>query len=134
MNVGVIIGAGYMERESRRALDLIVQKISLMHLSEEDWHQIFAEAIEVGRLGSVHGPEITTGLSDIPADAPNAPNWFMNPKFSSFIIHQKKDTQDAKEGANTTSIKSLLEECQTEKELLKVIKGTFGIESPDDSY
>lgn len=124
VNVGAIIGAGYMERESRRALDLIVQKISLMHLSEEDWHQIFAEAIEVGRVDSPHGPEITTGLSDIPADAPNAPNWFMNPKFSSFIIHEKKDKQDmTSERTATTSIKYLLEACQTEKGLHKIIRG-----------
>ncbi|CAG8974765.1 hypothetical protein HYALB_00000377 [Hymenoscyphus albidus] len=125
VNVGAIIGAGYMERESRRALDLIVQKISLMHLSEEDWHQIFAEAIDVGFLGSEHGPEITTGLSDIPADAPNAPNWFMNPKFSSFIIHQEGAKEDKHEGAATISISDLLEACQTEKEVQKVIRESF---------
>ena len=62
VNVGAIIGAGYMQCESRRSPDAIVQKLHMMRLSEEDWHQAVGEAIDASRLDSAHGPELTTGL------------------------------------------------------------------------
>ncbi|KAK6066568.1 lovastatin nonaketide synthase [Seiridium cupressi] len=45
VNIGAIIGAGYLERESRIELDAIVQRLNLLRLSEEDWHQSICEAI-----------------------------------------------------------------------------------------
>lgn len=122
VNAGAIIGAGYMERESRRALDLIVQKLHMMRLSEEDWCQAICEAIDASRLDSPHGPELTTGLSDVPFDTPNAPYWFLNPKFSSFIVQQKAASEDKNEGKATASIQELLQGCQSQQEVQKVIE------------
>lgn len=62
MNGGAIMGAGYMERESRRALDLILQKLHIMRMSEEDWNQSICEWIHASHLDSVAGPELMTGL------------------------------------------------------------------------
>ncbi|KAK7739675.1 Type I Iterative PKS [Cytospora paraplurivora] len=125
VNAGAIIGAGYMERESRRALDLIVQKLNMMHMSEEDWCQALCEAIDASRLDSPHGPELTTGLSDIAFDSPNAPNWFSNPKFSSFVIHRGIGWQDKKEEKVGTSIRDLLQSCTSSIDLQEIIKRAF---------
>ena len=98
LNVGAIIGAGYMERESSKALDLTVSKMALMHLSEQDYHQLFAEGIDAGRPDSVDEAELTTGLLDIPAaeDDENTPKWHSNPAFLDFIVHQvEKNGADA---------------------------------------
>ncbi|OCL13419.1 putative polyketide synthase [Glonium stellatum] len=125
LNVGAIIGAGYMERESSKILDLTVQKMAMMHLSEEDLHQIFAEGIKAGHPDSPDGPEFSTGLLDIIAGSPDAPRWNSDPKFLPFIIHQKEGDKDKNEQTATTSIQDLLQACQTHSDLIKVIRQTF---------
>lgn len=125
LNVGAIIGAGYMERESNKALDLTVSKMALMHLSEEDFHQLFAEAIKAGRPNSPYGPELSTGLLDIPAHAPNAPRWYSDPKFSPFIIHQSAADTDGGNETAAASIQELLEQCRSPAELLEIIKREY---------
>ncbi|KAL9087506.1 MAG: hypothetical protein Q9165_006617 [Trypethelium subeluteriae] len=122
VNAGAIVGAGYMERESRRALDQIVERLHMMRLSEEDWCQAICEAIDASRLESPHGPELTTGLSDIPFDIPNAPSWYSNPKFSSFIVHQQTIVEDKDKVKAATSIHELLRACQSQQDLQLVIK------------
>ncbi|KAH8651343.1 putative polyketide synthase [Xylariales sp. PMI_506] len=125
VNGGAIMGAGYMERESRRALDLIVQKLHMMRMSEEDWNQSLCEGIDASRLDSPHGPELTTGLSDVPYDTANAPYWFLNPKFSSFIVQQKASAVLKNADKNTKSIQDHLANCQSEEEVYNVIKHAF---------
>lgn len=122
VNAGAIIGAGYMERESRRALDAIVQKLYMMKLSEEDWHQAILEAIDASRLESPHGPEITTGLSDVPFEISNAPTWYTNPKFSDFIVHASTEKNDDGSGKAPVSIQELLQECQSREHVLEVVE------------
>lgn len=123
INVGAIIGAGYMERESSKALDLTVSKMALMHLSEQDYHQLFAEGIDAGLPDSGDEAELTTGLLDISAtEGPNATRWHANPTFSSFIVHQV-----GKNGADLgneaiMSIKNQLVACKSSKDVLAVVK------------
>lgn len=122
VNGGAIIGAGYMERESRKALDMIVQKLHMMRLSEEDWNQTICEAIDASRLESPYGPEITAGLSDVPFDTPNAPYWFLNPKFSSFIVQNQTVVASKGEEKATLSVKEQLQNCKSHEEVQKIIE------------
>ncbi|GKT82135.1 polyketide synthase [Colletotrichum tofieldiae] len=127
LNVGAIIGAGYMERESSKALDLTVSKMALMHLSEQDYHQIFAEGIDAGRPDSGDDAELTTGLLGIPAaDGPNAPRWRANPTFSSFIVHQVEKIGGDGSNEAVMSIKDQLGACKSAKDVFTVVKRTFG--------
>ncbi|RYP50278.1 hypothetical protein DL768_004172 [Monosporascus sp. mg162] len=125
LNGGAIIGAGYMERESSRALDMIVRKLHMMRMSEEDWCQSFCEAIDASRLESPYGPELTTGLSDVPVDTSSAPYWFLNPMFSSFVVQQKAVCDEKAEDKCSVSVKQLLEKCQSQDDVRDVIKGAF---------
>lgn len=125
VNVGAVIGAGYITRETDRALDVTVQKMAMMHLSEEDFHQIFAEAMEAGYLDSPDGPEISTGLLDISPDSPNIPKWYFNPKFANFIVHQTAAGGDKKEQTAAASIQDQLQSCQTQQDVLQIIKRKF---------
>ena len=122
---GAIMGAGYMERESRRALDLIVQKLHMMRMSEEDWNQSICEGIDASRLDSIVGAELTTGLSDVPFDTPNAPYWFLNPMFSSFVVQQKADSLENNKGKVTTSIQELLQDCECIDDVYKVVESEW---------
>lgn len=76
VNIGAIVGAGYVERESFRSLYSVVQKLHMMRLSEDDWHQSVCEAIGASRLESGHGSELTTGLSEVAVVVVDKPAWF----------------------------------------------------------
>lgn len=122
INVGAVIGAGYIT-ESDRQLDAVVAKMAMIHLSEDDFHQIFAEAIEAGHVDSSDGPEISTGLLDISADASNIPKWYSDPKFSRFIVHKSTGGGDHKRQLKAASIQERLSECRSEEDVLHVVKG-----------
>lgn len=123
LNVGAIIGAGYMERESSKALDLTVSKMALMHLSEQDYHQLFAEGIDSGRPDSGDEAELTTGLLDIPAsDVENAPKWHTNPAFADFVVYQVEQ-RGADEGTGVVvSVQDQLGSCETANDVIAVVK------------
>ncbi|KAF1362275.1 polyketide synthase [Lizonia empirigonia] len=130
LNVGAIIGAGYMERESSKALDLTVSKMALMHLSEQDYHQLFAEGIDSGRPDSEDEAELTTGLLDIPAaaDTENIPRWHANPAFLDFIIHQVEQNGAEVGSEIMASIQDQLACCKSESEVVTIVKTRFAMQ------
>ena len=130
VNVGAVMGAGYIT-ESDRQLDLTVAKMAMMHLSEEDFHQIFAEAMEAGHLDSPVGPEISTGLLHISPDSANIPKWYSNPKFAHLIVHQTASNDEKKEQTNAASIQDRLQACQTRPSVLQVIQRKSRLSSLD---
>lgn len=123
LNCGAIIGAGYMARESSKALDLTVSKMAMMHLSEGDYHQLFVEGIDAGRVDSHDPAELTTGFLDIQAGSANAPRWESNPTFGSFVIHQSGVNQGKDNKTATLSIHDQLLACQTQRDVYQVVKG-----------
>jgi len=124
LNVGAIIGAGYMERESSKALDLTVSKMALMHLSEQDYHQLFADGIDSGRPDSGDEAELTTGLLDIPAaDTENTPKWHANPAFFDFVVHQVEKNGAESGNEVVTSIQDQLAACKSGSDVIAVVKG-----------
>lgn len=97
--------------------------MAMIHLSEDDFHQIFAEAIEAGHIDSPDGPEISTGLLDISADSANIPKWYSDPKFSRFIVHKSSSSGDQKRQTKAASIQERLSTCCSEADVLQVVKG-----------
>ncbi|KAI0097723.1 putative polyketide synthase [Nemania sp. FL0031] len=127
VNIGAIIGAGYMMSESRKELDNIVERYLMLPMSEEDWCQAISEAIDACRPDSPHGPEIITGLRSIALDvahAPNAPNWCTTSTFSSLIVARKIANAEEKEKALPT-ISERLQACRTPDEINRVVEETF---------
>ena len=121
VNVGAIIGVGYIT-ESARQLDVTVAKLAMMHLSEEDFHQIFAEAMEAGHLDSLNGPEISTGVLTVTPNSANIPKWYSDPKFGRFIVNQSTGDEDKKEQSGFASIQDLLLACRSEQDVSLAIK------------
>ncbi|KAI3390411.1 hypothetical protein diail_9735 [Diaporthe ilicicola] len=123
LNGGAIIGAGYITRETDRALDLTVEKMALMRLSEEDFHQMIAEAIEAGRVDSPDGlSEITTGLLEVAPDSPNIPKWYRDPKFSRFIVQSTTNSEEMTDQTAAASIHDLLQSCDTFDNLILLVR------------
>ncbi|KAI0014683.1 putative polyketide synthase [Xylariomycetidae sp. FL0641] len=130
VNGGAIIGAGYMERDARRTWDRIAQNNWMMRMSEDDFVQSVCEGIDACRLESPHGPEISTGLNFVPADAKNAPFWASDPRFSAFIVHEdavnRIDGKVQEMGNETTaSIQSVIRGCQSHEEVYEAVKHAF---------
>lgn len=127
VNGGAIIGAGYMEREARRAWDRIAQNNFMMRLSEEDFVQSICEAIHQSRLDSPYGPEISTGLNLVPFNVPNPPFWSSDPKFSNFVVHQETKATGQVQGptaasSGTAYVQDLLKKCQSQQEVHGIVK------------
>ncbi|KAI1374301.1 hypothetical protein F4677DRAFT_461577 [Hypoxylon crocopeplum] len=126
VNVGAIIGVGYIT-QSDRQLDVTVAKTAMMHLSEQDFHQIFAECMEAGHLDNPNGPEISTGLLSVTPESINIPPWYSDPKFARFRVHQSANSNDKSKGrADSASIQELLQGCQSQQDVLQVIKEAYG--------
>lgn len=127
VNGGAIVGAGYMQRESRRQLDLIVRKLHMMRMSEEDWNQSICEAIDASRLDSITDGYVTAGISDVSIDTTDGPYWLSNPMLSAFVLANKPTHLESKngDGKTTASVQSLLADCETEQDVKKVIEKAF---------
>ena len=121
VNVGAIIGVGYIT-QSDRQLDQTVAKMAMMHLSDDDFHQIFAEAMEGCCVDSTVGPELSTGLLDISPDSENIPKWYSNPKFARFIVHRKAGDDEKKDQGAQSSISERLQSCSTEEDVLQTTR------------
>ncbi|KAI0436038.1 beta-ketoacyl synthase domain-containing protein [Xylaria telfairii] len=127
INVGVIIGAGYVTREVSNMNEKRLDRGGMMWMSESDFHQMFAEAVKAGRDESLDEPEISTGLRHIRSDAEDLPTWHNNPRFSRFVVEETatESTQGAEKSG--VSIKGRLEAAETTADVYEVIKETFAI-------
>ncbi|KAJ2995950.1 hypothetical protein NUW58_g1134 [Xylaria curta] len=125
IDIGTIFGVGYLEREMSKMLELTISRMSLMHLSEVDFHQIIAESIECGRPGSLVGPELSTGLVPVAANSHDAPVWASNPRFAAFVVHKtKEEGRGGREVAGPT-IGDQLKQCTERKDVETVIQGAL---------
>lgn len=79
LNVGPILGVGYMQRSTSTALDRQVLRTGTRQLSEADFHQLLAEVVVAGRPGRSRSDgedcvsEITTSLRDVAYDTTERP-------------------------------------------------------------
>lgn len=124
LNIGAISGVGYMEREDRKALDLTIARMALMRLSEEDVHQLIAEAIEAGHPDSEDGPELSTGLLDVQTGSSEVPVWASDPKFSDFVVDRAESDEGRKHGV-AESLTDKLKACESRQDLQQIVKREF---------
>ena len=125
INIGVIIGAGYVTREVTHADQRDLRKGGYMWMSEPVFRQIFAEAVLTGRPGSGCEPEISTGLRRIDSGEASQPIWYSNPVFAKCII--QKATTDAREVKDSIgpSVKVQLQAATNEAQVLSILEDNF---------
>lgn len=123
VNVGVIIGAGYVTREVSNMNEKRLDRGGMMWMSESDFHQMFAEAVKSGRDESLDEPEISTGLRHIRSDAEDLPTWHNNPRFSRFVVEETATESTQGTEKSGMSIKGRLEAAETTADVYEVIKG-----------
>ena len=123
INIGVVIGAGYVTREVSQADQKNLRKGGYMWMSKRDFHQIFAEAVLASRPESGLELEICTGLQHVTTGAPYLPIWYKNPKFARFVIEESAAVSQQSTIRAGVPIKSRLLASTTREEVHEILKG-----------
>jgi len=123
INIGAIIGVGYVSRESSHASQENLLKGGYFFLSENTFHEIFAEAVLAGHKDSRRDPEISTGLRHVKLTEDRLPIWVHNPRFSHHVIHSSFSDSTGSTNGKSIPLKAQLEEATTEEMVFKIIEG-----------
>jgi hybrid polyketide synthase/nonribosomal peptide synthetase ACE1 len=123
MNIGVIMGNGYVSRELNLDQQAYLYRVGHWWMSEQDFHQLFAECVLASKPGSIDTSEFITGLR---LDNDDQKNWIENPIFQ----HLVSNSVDAVVGTSKTKsgvmIKAQLEEATSEEMVFEILKGELG--------
>lgn len=119
--ISSLIGIGYVERSSDFDAEYFA-KIGYRNISEPDLHQLFAEAILVGRPGCPDSSEITTGLEPFFPERNAKAQFFEDIRFNHFI-KDRQDGQDLGSKGSILSIRMQLAEATTKDDAATIIKG-----------
>ncbi|RYP68214.1 hypothetical protein DL769_005554 [Monosporascus sp. CRB-8-3] len=127
INIGPIIGNGYIARELTEAKQTALYNAGFSFMSEQDFHEIFAEGVLASRPGSSESLELTTGLRVDDSDGWR--NWGLNPMFRHLIFktHDLNPVNSkAKRGA---SIKAQLSAASSHEQRFEILKVSVDLQS-----
>ncbi|KAK5996028.1 Polyketide synthase-nonribosomal peptide synthetase phmA [Cladobotryum mycophilum] len=122
INIGTIIGNGYVTRQLTIAQQEYLTHMGNVFMSEQDFHQIFAEAIVAGRPDATDIPEIMTGLRLAHMDDADKVTWFHNPKFSHCVLWPEEQGARAVMSKQNVTVKSRLLLATTPEEAREAIE------------
>lgn len=91
IDISSLVGIGYVERSDTFDAEYF-SKIGYTNISEQDLHQMFAEAILVGRPRSQESAEIVTGFAPAYADAEIKAPYRHDLKFCHYIIERPEQS------------------------------------------
>ncbi|KAI9150471.1 beta-ketoacyl synthase domain-containing protein [Paramyrothecium foliicola] len=126
IDLGPVLGTGYITREIGDALTRPLAERGLLGMSERDVHHIFAEAVNASnpKYGS-EGMQITTGLIPLPATATNRPLWYNFPHFACLSVRDAEDTAESANNQSRASIKDRLVAANSKDEVEIIIRESF---------
>ncbi|KAI2612374.1 PKS-NRPS hybrid [Hypoxylon fragiforme] len=128
VHIGAIFGNGYVTRELTLAQQEFLRKVGNMWLSEQDFRQLFAEAVFAGRPESGGSPELSTGMMTIDDsdDFKKTITWYSNPMFQ----HCIKESRESELGSQSAKgrgvpVKTQLLEAINPAEVYEIIHDAF---------
>jgi hybrid polyketide synthase/nonribosomal peptide synthetase ACE1 len=119
--ISSLIGIGYVERSENFSSDYF-ENIGYRNISEQDLHQLFAEAILVGRPGCTESSEIATGLQPFYPERNSKAQFFDDIRFDHFIL-EHQEVQDYGGKLSAMPIRVQLAEAKTKDEAYAIVKG-----------
>lgn len=127
IHLGSIYGNGYVTEHLTKEQQEFLNRSGYMPMSEQDFHQIFAEAVVAGNEISNDNPELMTGLRPATAGTgdENALSWFSNPKFSHYVLIPEFHSANAVMTKQNVSVKSQLLLATTTQEVRQAIEESF---------
>lgn len=121
IDISSVIGVGYVERSEAFDAEYF-NRIGYTNISEQDLHQLFAEAIFAGRPNSSESHELITGFAPVFADTEVHPSHSQDLKFSHFIIERPGEQQNADQQASVP-LKAQLAQAKTKNQVSDILKG-----------
>ncbi|KAK2598639.1 hypothetical protein N8I77_012034 [Diaporthe amygdali] len=104
INIGPVLGVGYIAQNARTDLRRRVEARETWFVSETDFLRQFAEAIVAGRPGGNTGQiEITSGVERIGANSGSMPLWAANPMLSHCLLWNDEESGTASGGPNAAT-------------------------------
>jgi hybrid polyketide synthase/nonribosomal peptide synthetase ACE1 len=91
-------------------------------MSEQDFYQIFAEAVVASPPGPGVNPEYCTGLRVFYADEEDKPDFGQNPIFSHLIMHRNATASLGSNNATVVSVKTQLSKATTASEVYDIME------------
>lgn len=130
VHIGAIIGNGYITRELTQAQQNALRSYGNVLMSEQDFHQIFAEAVVASKPTSGQHFEIMTGLRLIDANGTDRTTWFDNPKFQHIVIHSEGGDANSTTTNTAAPVKIQLLAATTQQNVVDILRGTLYIRYP----
>lgn len=125
INPGQILGVSYVSNAGSWLTKSLLNSISCYSMSEQDLHELFAEAILAGRTESGRNPDIIASFKlESPVERPDV-IWYRNPKTWDFIKHWIESASSSGESNTTVPIKVQLESATSEAEMAQIIEEGF---------
>jgi hybrid polyketide synthase/nonribosomal peptide synthetase ACE1 len=123
VHIGAIIGNGYVTRELNYTQQMALQKVGNTWMSEQDFYQIFAEAVVASPPQPGPNVEYYTGLRVFYADEEEKPQFADNPIFSHLMMYRKAAASADSGTIGAASVKTQLSKATTAEEVYDIMKG-----------
>ncbi|RYP44645.1 hypothetical protein DL768_008911 [Monosporascus sp. mg162] len=123
INIGAIIGNGYVSRELTLEQQSSLQRAGHSWMSEQDFHEIFAEGVLASRLEIDDSYEIATGLR---LEEDGEMSWVSNPMFQHLVVSSENLVE-----ANSTkrkpgvAMKPQILEATSDGQVFEILKDGF---------
>ncbi|KAF2797429.1 AMP-binding enzyme [Melanomma pulvis-pyrius CBS 109.77] len=125
IHIAPILGVGYVSEKSDRTKTNFPRTSGYSLTAEQDFRQLFAEAVVTGRARSASGNlsghlEVAMGLHKVSSNPEKLPYWFDNPTATHFI--RNGDTTDiSKTSVTKASVKALLVPAKTRDQVEQIL-------------
>ncbi|KAI1193519.1 putative PKS-NRPS protein [Nemania serpens] len=125
VNIGAIMGNGYITRELNTKQQTFLQEIGNIWLSEQDFLNIFAEGVRASNPGVSGTIETTTGLR---LTAPDSKvSWASDPMFHHLVLYNEETSDAGVQKSGNIPLKSQLEGVTSEDEVSQVLDTAFSL-------
>lgn len=126
INIGAILGAGYVSRELTEEQQEYLRKVGHMWMSEQDAHEIFAEGVRASHPKSADSLEFETGFrtdKDRARELEDEPPMFQH--LGAGLGDDISGTGDSKTRQQTVKTKARLLEATNHEQVFDVLKEGF---------
>ena len=134
VHIGAIFGNGYVTRELTLAQQEFLGKVGNLWLSEQDFRQLFAEAVLAGQTCREKNPELSTGLKmvDDSQESEDSLTWFRNPMFQHCIRSEGQQADhltgvDGSRDRRSIPVKAQLLDVTNPEEVHEIISDAFAM-------
>lgn len=122
IDIGAIVGTGYLTRELSQSVSDSLLKSGYMWLSETEFLQVFAEGVLAGKCNAMHGYEVASGLRMV-KDAEKDTVWYSNPRFQHCILDKKSTIAGTDGLSSSLPLKARLKEAGNQQENFQILGG-----------